>query len=200
MTGCSAAECFGSVGRLTGSLYGYTGGNPLQFVDPLGLDWLQTLADGAAGFGDTITFGGTKAIRDLINYEMGYDDAVTYNSGAYTAGAVTPTVTAFVLPGGSAAYGAVNTVGAGLQGVRAAQGGDTSGPILNGIAAASGTGGVVSSLGRLSAWASSASSGGAFVRSGTWWSRLGQRSEYVEWFGGGFLTGANSAYLLDQMC
>jgi hypothetical protein len=131
---------------------------------------------------------------------MGYDDAVNYDSGAYTAGAVTATVSTFVLPGGSAAYGAVNPLGAGLQGVRAAQGGDTSGAILNGRAAATGAGGLVSSVGRLSAWASSAYSGGAFVRSGTWWSRLGQRSGHVEWFGGNFLTGANSAYLLDQMC
>jgi hypothetical protein len=59
---------------------------------------------------------------DMVDYEMGDDDAVNDTSGACTAGA-------------------------GSQGVRALQSGDTSGTILNGLAAATGTGGVVSSLG-----------------------------------------------------
>jgi len=114
-------------------------------------------------------------------------------------GTLTATVTTLVLPSGSAVYGAVNTVGAGWQGVRALQSGDTSGAILNGLAAATGTGGVVSSLGRLFAWASAPSGGGTLVRSGTWWSQLGRFSGHVEWIGGAFLTRANSAYYLDQM-
>ena len=34
--------------------YGYTGGNPLQFVDPLGLDWWEDSGDWVAGNGDTV--------------------------------------------------------------------------------------------------------------------------------------------------
>lgn len=61
---------------LTQAPYGYAHGNPLQFIDPLGRYWLQDTSDWLAGFGDAITFGGTRAIRDLISYELDYTDLV----------------------------------------------------------------------------------------------------------------------------
>lgn len=83
--------------------YGYTAGNPLQFVDPLGLDWLDDTGNWLAGFGDTITFGGTKAIRDLIDYQMGYTDTVDYCSDFYAWGSVGGVVASFVPMGGGLA-------------------------------------------------------------------------------------------------
>ena len=74
----------------TGNPYGYTGGNPLQYVDPLGLDALQDFGDWVAGFGDTLTFGGTREIRRLINYlawgetdDMVDNCSVFYEWGGY---------------------------------------------------------------------------------------------------------------------
>jgi len=66
----------------TKNAYGYTGGNPLQFVDPLGLDWLENLSNFSAGFGDTITFGGTRKVRQW----MGTDGVVDVCSTSYRWG------------------------------------------------------------------------------------------------------------------
>lgn len=68
----------------TGAPYSYAGSDPLDLSDPTGMDVcvfghcvstpslpsLQQVGDWAAGFGDTVTFGGTKQIRRLINYEQ----------------------------------------------------------------------------------------------------------------------------------
>jgi len=51
---------------------------------------LQVVGDFTAGFGDFITFGGTKKVREL--WDCG--DCVDYESGVYTAGQVTGGVTA----------------------------------------------------------------------------------------------------------
>ncbi len=59
---------------VTRDAYGYAGGNPLQFTDPLGLDWLDAVGEWTAAFGDTVTFGGTEQIRRLISYSMGDGD------------------------------------------------------------------------------------------------------------------------------
>ena len=64
------------------NLYRYVGGRPVDRTDPLGLDWLQTVSDFSAGFGDTISFGLTRWVRQ----QMGTDDVVNHCSGAYGAG------------------------------------------------------------------------------------------------------------------
>lgn len=51
---------------------------------------LQVVGDFAAGFGDFITFGGTKKVREIWDCS----DCVDYESGMYTAGQVTGGVTA----------------------------------------------------------------------------------------------------------
>jgi len=49
-------------------------------------DFLRDAGNLSAGFGDTITFGRTKWIRDQWNQTYGWDDSVNYCSGTYTAG------------------------------------------------------------------------------------------------------------------
>jgi RHS repeat-associated protein len=51
---------------ITGEPYGYTADNPLNASDPSGLDFLEEGAEAVAGWGDTITFGVTKKIREAI--------------------------------------------------------------------------------------------------------------------------------------
>ncbi|WP_328296185.1 IPT/TIG domain-containing protein [Kineococcus sp. NBC_00420] len=70
--------------------YAYANADPINGVDPLGLFGWDTVSSLAAGFGDTVTFGGTKQIRRLINYELNGDtndfDTVNPCSLAYKVG------------------------------------------------------------------------------------------------------------------
>lgn len=43
-------------------------------------------SDFFAGFGDTVTFGATRAFRDAVYPEVGLPDVIDTSSGAYTAG------------------------------------------------------------------------------------------------------------------
>jgi len=67
--------------------YGYVGGNPLSLIDPFGL-WAwgdpvdQRIVDWSAGFGDALSFSGTRLIRKF----RGTDDAVNMCSDFYDAG------------------------------------------------------------------------------------------------------------------
>jgi RHS repeat-associated protein len=97
----------------TGSPYGYTDGNPLQFVDPLGLDMWDDIGNWAAGFGDTVTFGGTRWVRE----QMGTNDVVDtcsvfYQWGGY-GGTAAQVGLAVATGGASVAY---DVVGAGVSG------------------------------------------------------------------------------------
>jgi len=75
-------------------LYGYVLNDPINLIDPLGLSWidwggfdyLDPVGDFVAGFGDTLTFGGTAWIRDQWNEAFDWEDSVDPCSGAYTAG------------------------------------------------------------------------------------------------------------------
>ena len=67
--------------------YGYVGGNPLMYYDPLGL-WAfgdplpQRVVDFSAGFGDALLLGFGDDLRDLAGVDGGVDQC----SGAYQAG------------------------------------------------------------------------------------------------------------------
>jgi RHS repeat-associated protein len=64
------------------NFYRYVGNSPISLVDPYGLDWLSTLSNYSAGFGDTLSFGLTNWVRE----KMGTNDVVDKCSGAYSAG------------------------------------------------------------------------------------------------------------------
>jgi hypothetical protein len=66
------------------NFYSYVGDQPIDRVDPLGLDWLQNLSDFSAGAGSVLSFGLTDAINDWT----GASSVVNKCSGWYTAGEV----------------------------------------------------------------------------------------------------------------
>ena len=74
------------------NLYAYVGGNPVNAVDLEGLySWIEFLDDAAnfsAGFGDTISFGGTKLIREQWDEHIWMDNQSSINecSSSYNAG------------------------------------------------------------------------------------------------------------------
>jgi RHS repeat-associated protein len=86
---------------ITGEPYSYAGDNPLTYGDPTGLifgipgtpSW-EEAGEAVAGWGDTITFGATKWIREQIG-----DENVDTCSGAYQSGGVAGLVTGALIPG-----------------------------------------------------------------------------------------------------
>lgn len=81
-------------------LYVYVGNDPLRFIDPSGLDWLDNTSDFIAGAGDSLTFGGTAIVRRLLN---GGDDPANHCSGWYKGGEYTETGVEIALTLGSGA-------------------------------------------------------------------------------------------------
>ena len=88
--------------------YAYADDNPLTYTDPSGLDldlgiisiptpsW-NDIGNAAAGFGDTVTFGGTAWVRR----QLGWDN-VNYCSSAYGGGGVGALTITALIPGGDA--------------------------------------------------------------------------------------------------
>jgi len=74
------------------NLYLYARNNPYRYMDPQGLcvmrdfTTLRGQAEFWAGFGDTITFGGTRWIRYQWNQAYGWSDTLNYDSGFYSLG------------------------------------------------------------------------------------------------------------------
>lgn len=78
------------------NLYLYVGGDPQNHVDPEGLISEQDVVDGAAAFGDGISFGLTKYIREEWDVDDVVDTCSNVYAGWHIAGEV---VGAIALPG-----------------------------------------------------------------------------------------------------
>jgi RHS repeat-associated protein len=74
--------------------YAYVGGDPINFIDPLGLDANQNTEDLFAGFGDMLTFGLGPVLREWVGVE-----GVNPNSGWYLGGEVLGLAATLALPG-----------------------------------------------------------------------------------------------------
>jgi RHS repeat-associated protein len=99
------------------NVYEYTGNNPITRTDPFGTDWTWTVlcyaAHISAGFGDTVSFGGTKWIRSYTPARKTIDTS----SGAYAggqAGGVVWHVALMVATAGGSATLETEEVGVGL--------------------------------------------------------------------------------------
>ncbi|MCL6592264.1 MAG: RHS repeat-associated core domain-containing protein, partial [Firmicutes bacterium] len=71
------------------NFFSYCANDPINLIDPSGLDWLDDVLDAgidfSAGFSDTITLGLTRWLREKTNFDYGYVDEC---SGWYLAGQV----------------------------------------------------------------------------------------------------------------
>ena len=45
------------------NLYSYVMSDPINLIDPMGTDWLDTASNAVAGFGDTVSFGASRWAR-----------------------------------------------------------------------------------------------------------------------------------------
>ena len=71
------------------NLYVYVQNNPVNFVDPLGLGWLDKLSNFSAGFGDYITSGFglfDTSLTQLARQALGVDNVVDPCSSEYGVG------------------------------------------------------------------------------------------------------------------
>ena len=57
------------------NVYAYVGNNPVNRVDPYGLDWVDVGSNFFGGWGDGLTFGLTKFAREYIGLQLGIGDA-----------------------------------------------------------------------------------------------------------------------------
>ena len=102
------------------SFYVYVGNNPIGRIDLSGLSWsdrLYSLSNAAAGFGDALSFGATRYVRNAL----GSDDTVSTCSAAYSAGFLS-----------GAAYGVGLAVAIGAGGATVAESGIAQDAIYSG--------------------------------------------------------------------
>ena len=111
-----------------------TPGEPPAIWRPTRVDFWQDAGDWAAGFGDTVTFGGTRWVRQ----KLGVDDVVNYCAGTYAWGGHVGTgaqvALAFGTGGLSAAY---DLVGSGVS-AHDSYVAFSEGNVLGGVLAAAG--------------------------------------------------------------
>jgi RHS repeat-associated protein len=70
------------LGEIAGvNLYGYVGNDPVLRMDIYGLDWGNTLSNFAAGFGDTVTLGLTRYLRNDVLSNFGSSPNIVGSRG-----------------------------------------------------------------------------------------------------------------------
>jgi RHS repeat-associated protein len=110
----------------------FVGNSPTNYTDPSGEDWLDNGANFFAGWGDTLTLGGTSAVRR----GLGIDGGIQYNSGFYRGGQVVGAANQIALGfGAPGALGAAGTIARGYGTVTTVWGvGTATTHIVNGNA------------------------------------------------------------------
>lgn len=82
------------------------GNNPIRYIDPLGLDYVDVVANYAAGFGDEMSFGLTKFVRQIF----GSNSVIDQCSFSYSAGSWTGFFHSLATAGAGGLYGGAKTV------------------------------------------------------------------------------------------
>ena len=80
--------------------YLYCNNNPVNYIDPLGLNWFDNVVNFGTGMGDAVSFGGTQWLRNQFSV---YDGTVNYSSGSYAGGQITGYGVAGALTGAAGA-------------------------------------------------------------------------------------------------
>lgn len=89
--------------RAPAERYRYALSSPLTYLDPSGDQWLHSVSNYFAGFGDSATFGAAALIRCGIKSALGYqNDSVEYASTAYQVGEWSETAVELFFAGASA--------------------------------------------------------------------------------------------------
>ena len=91
--------------------YLYCLNNPVNLIDPLGVDWIDNILNTGTGIADAMTFNVIKYARSWVTLG-GYNDAINYSSGGYIGGQVVGTI-------GTFAYG-TGEINAGVKGLQPA--------------------------------------------------------------------------------
>jgi RHS repeat-associated protein len=67
------------------NLYGYVLDDPINLIDPLGTDWVDTTANVSAGIGDALLLGYGDELRDWTDRQFGWNGGASVDrcSGAY---------------------------------------------------------------------------------------------------------------------
>ena len=171
------------------SPYTYVGNRPGMYIDPLGQSW-ERAGNFAAGFGDTVRFGGTNWVRE----QMGTNSVVDKNSAFYTGGSVSGAVVGSAV-GGIGIAGGVSRAGlTGVRGVAATAGGtglmdfsatlayqagmglciDPGAALRNGAAGATGVASVAAAARGFRAVRAGKAAGGRLAGAGGDWPRLNE--------------------------
>lgn len=117
---------------ITRAPYNYAGDNPVNASDPTGLISLEEIGEGIAGWGDTLTLGATKWVRE----ELGNNNVNTCST-AYQAGGYAGLATAVLIPGEGEAE-AAGLVEETAAGAASKTGALSAGTLLNDIVEATG--------------------------------------------------------------
>jgi RHS repeat-associated protein len=98
------------------NLYAYVLNDPVNLLDPTGLDWMDTTASFSAGLGDVLLLGAGDELREWTDETFGWNGNALVDpcSSAYSAGEWTG-IAATTVAGGAAGWRAAGSKAAGKE-------------------------------------------------------------------------------------